>query len=66
MFWNKFHACHDMSNRIQLAIDVIDDEMRRLQVERLLTPQNEIGMYLALSKLNRYYWELKNPTALEG
>lgn len=65
MFWSNFYACQGMSDRIQLAINAVDDEMRRLEVEMMLTPDTRLGMYKALCKLNRYYWDLKNPTAVE-
>ena len=48
MFFSNFYACQGMSDRIQLAINAVDDEIGRLEVEMMLTPDTRLGMYKAL------------------
>lgn len=64
MFGKKFYACTRMSKRINEVISDIDYEMRCLRREGLLTEETERGMHEVMARLEDYYWQLKNPTAL--
>lgn len=66
MFGKKFYACTRMSKRINEVISDIDYEMRCLRQEWLLTEEVELGMYKVIARLEDYYWQLKNPTALRS